>query len=74
MSRRIAVCFLTLSAKRDARKVATILQREWPDDEVVLFDRVHPSPFPPPKALKACDMRVYVDTEKRKVGGEDKWY
>jgi len=74
MCRQIAVCYMTMSAKKEARGLAILLQQENPDDEVVLFDRVHPSPWPVPEELRPCDVRIYVDCERRQMGGGKDWY
>jgi len=74
MDRRVVVCFTTLSSKKEARDIAMREQIARPDDEVVLYNRVHPSHSPVPKKLRDFDVRIYVDCEKRVLGGDRDWY
>lgn len=64
--RRVAVCYMVMSARGEARRIARDLQLARPTDEVVLVDEIHATAWPR-KALREweADVRIYVDTERR---------
>lgn len=63
---KVAVCYVTLSAREDAHEIAQLYQLAHPADEVVLYDCPLPSLRLPRRLVNwGAEKRVFVDSERR---------